>query len=154
MRRLPVKTMALLVCLCLAGIAAAVESSQRDLLLVCGTESTIPQLSREEVRKLFLGVPIVKDGIRLKPLRNASDELITEVFLQKTVFMSKRSYERQLLSRVFRLGGSRPPVYTDITELTAELRRSPESVTYMWSDQVTQANAVKSIGVLWASTNN
>ena len=66
--------------------------------------------------------------------------------------MSKRKYERQLVSRVFRLGGERPPVYTNIPELIDELRQVPESLTYMWSDQLAHADGVKSIGVLWESS--
>lgn len=147
-----VKLIILLVCLCLVSINGTTQTPQRRLLLVCGVESTIPSLSHKEVRKLFLGAPTAIDGMRLRPLRNASDPLITEVFLQKIIFMSKRNYERQLVSRVFRLGGGRPPVYTNIQELIDELRQSPEALTYMWSDQLAHADGVKSIGVLWEGT--
>lgn len=149
MRRQQVKIIILLVCLCLVSNIGSKQTTQSRLLLVCGVESTAPLISHKEVRKLFLGVPIIKDGVRLRPLRNASDPLITEVFLQNIIFMSKRNYERQLASRVFRLGGERPPVFTDISELIDELRQSPEALTYMWADQLTHADGVKSIGVLW-----
>jgi hypothetical protein len=147
-----VKLIILLVCLCLVSINGTTQTSQRRLLLVCGMESTTPSLSHKEVRKLFLGVPTVVDGVRLRALRNASDPLITEVFLQKIIFMSKGTYERQLVSRVFRLGGERPPVHTDLPKLIDELRQSPEALTYMWADQLAHADGVKSIGVLWEGT--
>ena len=149
MHGLRAKTITLLVCLCLISMTGAAQAAQRRLLLVCGTESTISSLSHKEVRKLFLGVPIVKDGVRLKPLRNASDPLVEEVFLQKIIFLSKRSYERQLLSRVFRFGGVRPPVFENLPELIDELRQSPGALTYMWSVQDAHADDLKSIGVLW-----
>lgn len=149
MHKQQVKLDILLVCLLLVSIGGAAQTTPRRLLLVCSVESTIPSLSHEEVRKLFLGIPTEKNGVRLKPLRNATDALITEVFLQKIIFMSKQKYERQLVSRMFRVGGSRPPVYTTIAELIDALRRSPEALTYMWSNQLAQADGVKTIGVLW-----
>ncbi len=152
MRKRQVKIIIFFLCLCVASINGAAQTTQRRLLLVSSMESTTPSLSLKEVRKLFLGVPVVKNGVRLRPLRNASDPLITEVFLQKIIFMSKRNYERQLVSRVFRLGGERPPVYTNISELIDELRQTPQALTYMWSDQVALTDNVKSIGVLWEGT--
>ena len=149
MRKRPGNLLVLLLCLSLVSLHGAAQTTQRRLLLVCGVDSPIPSLSHTEVRKLFLGEPVEKDGLRLKPLRNASDPQLTEVFLQKIIFMSKRHYERQLVSRVFRLGGVRPKIYTRIPELADELRKSPQTVTYMWSSQLEQAEGVKSIGVLW-----
>jgi hypothetical protein len=146
------KIIIFLLCLCAASINGESQTTQRRLLLVSSIESTTPSLSHKEVRKLYLGVPIVKNGIRLKPLRNASDKLMTEVFLQKIIFMSKRNYERQLVSRVFRLGGERPPAYSNIQELIHELQQSPQAVTYMWADQLALADNVKSIGILWQGT--
>ncbi|MEE8321265.1 MAG: hypothetical protein V3R68_05430 [Gammaproteobacteria bacterium] len=152
MRERQAKAIIYLLCLCVASINGTAQTTQRRLLLVCSMESTTPSLSHKEVRKLFLGAPVLKNNVRLRPLRNASDPLLTEVFLQKIIFMSKRNYERQLVSRVFRLGGERPPVYTNIPELIDELRQSPQALTYMWADQLALADNVKSIGVLWEGT--
>jgi len=139
----------LLVYFCLFCINSIAQTTPFRLLLVCDAESTIPALSHAEVRKLFLGVPIEKNGVRLKPLRNASDPQLTEVFLQKIIFMSKPKYEHQLISRVFRLGGVRPKVYQNISKLVDELHQSPESLTYMSSNQLSQVEGVRSVGVLW-----
>ena len=142
----------LLVFLCLININSS-ATTQRSLLLVCDANSTLSYLSPTEIRKLFLNVPVVKDGVQLKPLRNISDPLISDVFLQSVIFMSKRSYERKLLSRIFRYGGKNIPAYSNIPELKAELHLYPEAVTYMWSDQVEHDKSVKSLGVLWENSN-
>jgi len=139
----------LLIGFSLFSIDDLAQTTSPRLVLVCGTVSTLPTLSRAEVRQVFLGAPIEKNGVRLKPLRNASDPQITEVFLQKIIFMSKQKYERQLAARVFRLGGARPKIYSNLADLVAELRRSPESVTYMSSAQLQQVQGVKSLGILW-----
>jgi hypothetical protein len=149
MAKVQARLVMLLVCLGLLGGDGSGQETQRHLVLVCSTESSIPSLSQQEVRKLFLGVPTVRNGIRLKPLRNETEPRVSEVFLQKVIFMSQRSYERQLVSRVFRLGGTRPPVFTEMGELLDELRQSPGALSYMWSDQVAQTYGVKSCGVLW-----
>jgi len=149
MRLPPVKIVIFLLCLSFVSASASGETMQRRLLLVTSEESTIPPLTHKEVKKIFLGVPEIKNGKRLKPLRNASDELITEVFLQKLIFMSKRRYEHEIVTRVFRDGGVRPPIFKNISELVDELHQTPGSLTYMWASQLAQTSGVKSIGVLW-----
>ena len=66
------------------------------------------------------------------------------------MFMSERSYERRLLSSVFRHGGKRTATYSDVTNLIHELNSSPDTISYMWSDQIEQYEGIKSIGVLWS----
>jgi hypothetical protein len=85
---------------------------------------------------------------------NASDPRATEVFLQQIIFMSKRQYERQLLSRVFRLGDQRPPEYEDIDMLARALLDTPDSLSYMWSDQLEHKTGLKALSVLWTDSNN
>jgi len=142
----------LLVCSCWFSINVAAPSTPPRLVLVCSVKSPLTSLSHTEVRKLFLGVPVEKHGVQLIPLRNTSDTSLTEVFLQKVIFMSKRKYEHQLVTRVFRYGGVRPKVYKKLAEIVDELQQSPEAVTYMWSNQLVQADGIKSIGVLWESS--
>jgi len=150
------KLRTLILCLCLTLICSSnnAQTTQRSLLLVSSENAELESLSHADVRKLFLGVPMTNDQVRLKPLLNASDPLITEVFLQQIVFMSKRQYERQLLSRVFRLGDQRPPEYENIEMLAKALLDTPGSLSYMWSEQLEHQTGLKSLGVLWTDSNN
>ena len=148
------KIIAFMICLSLISIYGATQTKGRSLLLVCSSDSTLSSLSNSDVRKVFLGIPTKIDGVWLKPLLNASDSLLTEVFLQKIIFMSNPDYERQLISRVFRSGGTRPPEYENILELVNELRRLPGSVSFMWSDQVENNFGLKTLSVLWANSSN
>jgi len=144
----------LLICLFLIYSGTGAQSTQRSLLLVCRDNTTLESLTHAEVRKLFLGVPVTKTQMRLKPLVNASDQLVTEVFLQQVIFMSKREYERQLLSRVFRLGDQRPPVYEDTDLLVEALLDTPGSVSFMWSEQVERQKGLKTLSVLWTDSTD
>ena len=148
------KLIALVGCLCLMSAVSAAQSTQRNLLLVAGGDSQLDVLTHAEVRKVFLGVPVTRGQVRLRPLLNFSDPLATNIFLQQVIFMSERKYERQLLSRVFRLGDQRPREYEDIDLLVKNLRNTAGSVTFMWSDQFESYTGLKSLGVLWTSSNN
>ena len=149
-----IRTLFLYLCLSAICISSAAQTPQRSLLLVCSGNAKIEHLSHADVRKIFLGVPMIIDQVRLKPLLNASDPLATDVFLQQIIFMSKRQYERQLLSRTFRLGDQRPPEYEDNDMLVRALLDTPGSLSYMWSEQLEYQTGLKSLGVLWTGSNN
>ncbi|MGZ8189976.1 MAG: hypothetical protein ACXWTS_01955 [Methylococcaceae bacterium] len=124
----------------------------RSLVLATSTDSTVPSLTMQEARKLFLGVPLEKDGTHPVPLLNTSDPVTYQVFLQKVAFMSESVYERQTISVVFRLGGKRPESYNDLKELVNALQQNPGAVTYLWEDQVQATQGIKSLSVLWHGT--
>ena len=106
------------------------QAVEQPLVLVASVHSTIRQLSADETRKLYLGMPLIVGGQRVRPLRNANPK-VQEMFMQKVMFMSTPAYERHILSRVFRMGGSRPPVYVELRELLAALEQDPAAVTYL-----------------------
>ncbi len=107
--------------------------SKRSLVLAANTSSPVTNLTTQEARKLFLGVPIEKAGTRIMPLLNTSDPLTYQVFLQKVAFMSSSAFESQILSVVFRLGGKRPETYSDLQELLNALQQRTEAVTFLLS---------------------
>lgn len=121
-------------------------SAAPPLVLVASGQSPITRLTASEVRKLYLGLPLLVEGQTVKPLRNASDPLLTEMFMQRVMFMSSEAYERQILTRVFRAGGSRPPIYRQHQELLLALSRNPMAVTYMLRDQAAAIPALRIVG--------
>jgi hypothetical protein len=124
-------------------------AQQRELVLVTADSSEVPALTASEVRRLFLGVVVEKGDRRLVPIQNLSEPLLHEVFLQKVVFMSSRSYERHLLAQMFRSGGHRPARYAETGALVAALQRQPGAVTYMWSSSAKQTPGIKVVQELW-----
>ncbi len=131
--------------------ANCVSASSRtaQLVLVTAADSPIDPLSAGQIRSVFLGLPIENRGVQLRPLQNVSDPLLYEVFLQKTVFMSARSYERQLILRVFRSGGQRPLRFEDERGLVATLRHNPGAITYMWEHSARQTAGIRILQGLW-----
>jgi len=121
---------------------------------VAGSHYELGAVTHVELRKIFLGVPVTRDNVRLKPLLNSTDPIATSIFLQQVIFMSEREYKRQLVSRVFRLGDQHPTEHEDIDLLVEDLRRTPGSLTFMWSDQFESYEGLESLGVIWTSSGN
>lgn len=137
--------MLLAVLLSVPGVAATPDT-EPALVLVANAQSTITRLAPETVRKLYLGVPLMVDNQRIHPLRNGTNTMLHEKFMQKVMFMSTPAYERQILSRVFRLGGQRPPVYTDWAELVRALESDPTAVTYAQRELAVARRSLKIVG--------
>jgi hypothetical protein len=138
-----------LVCGLLAVASHGVFAAERSLDLVSSEQATVPALTEQEVRKLLLGEALIKNDQRVQALRNRTNPFLYEVFLQKTVFMSTHNYDRQLLSRVFRLGGQRPPAYENLNELITALKSNPAAVTFMWEDEAKTIPDIKVSTRLW-----
>lgn len=129
--------------------AFAQSDTSRRLVLVANAHSGITALTPAEVRKLFLGITIEQNGHSLIALRNQTDQVLHEVFLQKVMFMSGPMYERTLLTRLLRTKGPRPGAYSSEQELHVALQANPNTVTYMWSDQAEATPDLRVISELW-----
>jgi hypothetical protein len=91
---------------------------------------------------------MIVDNQRVHPLRNNTDPVVQEMFMQKVMFMSTPAYERQILSRVFRMGGTRPPEYAEMDALLKALERDPAAVTYLPRELATARPGLKIVGEL------
>ncbi len=134
----------------LLACCAAAHAETRHLVLVTATPALEQvQLSRKEIRKLYLGRTIIKDGLHLIPLINNSDPLSYQIFLQKIMLMSATSYERFLLSKVFRSGGMRPERFDSPGALIHSLRTQPGTISYMWKQGSLSDAHLVTLGELW-----
>ncbi|MGA7750476.1 MAG: hypothetical protein WBQ69_01750 [Gallionella sp.] len=122
--------------LCAAFLLQALQvarAEEHHLVIVASADSSIKSMSIKEVRRVYLGAIIVVNGVEVKPLLNQSDKLVTEMFLQKVLFMSADAYERQSISRSFR-GESSPKAYNDLADLLAALKTNNMAITFMSYD--------------------
>lgn len=120
----------------------------RRLVLVGGTQATATDLTPAEVRKMYLGVAVRRNGVAFRPLCNHTDMVAYEVFMQKVMYMSGPAYERALMTRVVRSMSSRPPEFTTEKDLMNALATTPNTVTYMWADKA-EAAGLKVVAELW-----
>jgi hypothetical protein len=137
-------TIILILCL-----AAPARPASQAVVLVVRADSPVRELDSVSVRKLFLGLPVLIDGSPLHPLRNRSDALLDEIFLQQIVAMSQSNYDRQILIGVNRQGWLRPTEYHRLSDLVDALKADPNSVSFMWQRDVGHNADIRVIRVLW-----
>jgi len=147
----------LLAALALAWGSAALAQEpakqvDQHLVLVAAQESALGVIPADDLRNAYLGSPIESAGTKLRPLLNVTDDVLYQVFLQKVLFMSQRTYERHVLSHVYRLGGTRPPAYADADALLAALHDRPGAVTFMWRPQAENISGIRILADLWSGT--
>ncbi len=130
------------------------SSSAREhhLVLVSSAAYAVGEIPKPVLRRAYLGSALVQDHISIHPLLNATDQLLYDVFLQKIMFMSHRTYERNALSQVFRFGGTRPHRSEDFEELLRELLAHPATITFMWRETALRLDGVTIVMELWHGT--
>jgi hypothetical protein len=132
----------------LAG-SGATFAADRQVVLVVSADSPLQQLEPLEVQKLFLGLPVTRDGHLLRPFRNVSDAALTDVFLQYVVAMSQSAYDRRILTQVLQRGRPRPLEIDRNSDVVKELAGDRYAVSYMWLREVPPAPRLRIIRVLW-----
>lgn len=137
--------------ICCMGIVLCTQAvvAERQVVLVASATSPLHDLDSLELRKIYLGFPVKRDGHTISGLRNTGDEDLNRIFLQAVVAMSEKSYLRRLLSLPLRQGIPRPSEYDKSDRLLDALSDDPYSVTYMWKDAAILSPAVKALRVLW-----
>ncbi len=121
----------------------------RELVLVCRSQESINVFSKTELRRLFLGFPVKKNNTLVNALRNTSENDVYQVFLQNVMFMSKRNYERRLLSLNFTRGNKVIPDYEDTLLLIKNIKKNSNNVSYVWRDNLDESQGLTVIQVLW-----
>ena len=140
----------LLVIVLLLCLVAPARPASQEVVLVVRVDSPVTDLDSVSVRKLFLGLPVLVNGTPLHPLRNRSEPLLDEIFLQNIVAMSKSSYDRQVLIGVNRQLALRPPELTSAAEVVAAVSADPNAVSFMWQREVGHNPRIRVIRVLWS----
>jgi len=125
------------------------EPHEVTLVLVSAADLGDSQLTPNQLRRVFLGIPVLIDGVNIRALRNTSDPLLNEIFLQKVVYMSEHRYKRQLVSQTFRTGQMRPPDFKVQDDLVQALKSIPGSVSVMWERDAKKDPALHIVQTLW-----
>jgi len=127
---------------------------QKQLVLITSNKSDIPQLSKKSIRRLYLGRQVDINNYRIVALSNRSDDLLHEVFLQKIMHMSSRTYHRQVVSRLLNRGGKTLAELNDQEDLIREIIRNSNTISYVWRSSIKQHANIKVIQVLWQGKLN
>lgn len=132
----------------LAVTMTAMAEREYRLVLVAKNDVEMKSFSPRELRKIFLGNKVYQKNTRIIPLINKATPILDEVFLQKIVFMSKRHFDRQIMSNVYRRGVSKPKSYQSVDDAVRMLNNIPNSITYMW-EETAKKRKLTVIQLLW-----
>jgi hypothetical protein len=148
-RRDTVNKIAAMALLALLLGAARPAFSGEELVLIVSARSNISQLDSSSVRKLFLGLTVTQDGIRLHPALNEADPQIKELFLQNIVSMSDSTYDRYVLRLSLLQGQSQPAIYKSSSQLIDAVVADTALVSYAWQRDVYHDGRIRILRVLW-----
>ena len=85
-------------------------------------------VSKEDVRDVYLGEKQFAEGIKLVPVDNAS---VQELFLSRVLKMSAAKYETAWIKKSFRDGLVAPSTRSGDAETIEFVRRTPGAVGYV-----------------------
>lgn len=122
--------------------------ADHEVVLVASSKSPITDINSLELRKIYLGITIRRQGKVVNGLRNASDNQLNRIFLQSIAAMSERSYQRRLLFITLKYGKPRPPVLMDQESLLKALAEDPYAITYMWREDVQALEGFDTLKIL------
>ena len=108
--------------------------AERTVVLVTGNDCPVAELSSLDVRKAYLGVMVRIDGHRLTPIQIVGDELLSSVFYQSIVSMSRKSYERRALSLAIKYGTPRPLKVESSAEAAEAIEEYRCGIVYLWKE--------------------
>ncbi len=135
-----------LVLLLVGGLQNAV--AEEGVVLVALESADLQRLNNKDLRRLFLGLP-PQSGDNVVAVRNQSDERLYQVFLQKVLFMSARTYDRLLATRAVHSGQKRLPFFERQESAVKALSDQHNAVTFMWERDVSAHPELKVIQALW-----
>ncbi len=139
----------LLLC-CIAFILCIkMAGAEHQVVLVAASTSPLQKIDSIELRKVYLGFTLLRDGHVVKGIRNTSDEEINRIFLQTVVAMSKKAYTRRQLSLTLRKGVPNIAEYDQVDDLINALSSNPYSISYMWEHVAEREPGIKILRVLW-----
>jgi hypothetical protein len=129
----PVKSIVSILLVLLLGVAMPAYSGEDDLALIVSAHSEVDTLDPLLARRLFLGLTVTRNGVRLRPVLNESDPRIKALFFKDIVAMSDHTYDRYVLRLALLQGRTEPAVFASRLALLNAVASDPTVVGYMWA---------------------
>jgi hypothetical protein len=129
--------------------ATSARAGEHSLVLIMSANSPVAHLDAIDVRKLFLGLSVIRNDLPLRALDNRSDDMLRQAFLQNVVAMPEGVYEKRLLSIMLQQGAHRPQAYSTTPALLEAVAKDPSAVSIAWASDVIQDRRIKILRVLW-----
>jgi hypothetical protein len=131
----------------LPGHAAAPDNDA--VVLVVAQHSPVQDLDAIDLKRLFLGIPVVSNGANLRGALNYSDARLRELFYEHVMGMTGDNYERRSLELTLEQGRRAPSIYEDEAALLALLMHDGQVVTFTWRSRVAGNPRLRIVRELW-----
>ncbi len=133
----------------IAATFASNNVAAKELVLVSSNTAHYQTFSKLEIKKLFLGYSMIKNSTKIQAIRNLSDQLSYQIFLQNIISMSAKNYERRLMSKTFRTGSTSVSSQHSLSKLKQQLTAQESHVSVMWRHDILEEDKLKIVQVLW-----
>lgn len=133
--------------LALTGLSAVPE--QDAMVLVVARESPVHDLDAIDLKRLFLGIPVVSSGANLRGVLNYSDLRLRALFYQHVMGMTEEVFERRALALTIEQGRQVPTSYRDEAALLALVMRDRQVVSFAWKSRVAGNPQLRMVRELW-----
>lgn len=139
--------------LLVAAFLFPLDEVRADLrvVLVTGNDCPVKEVTSLDVRKAYLGIRVSIDGHGLIPIRLVGDELLTSVFYQSIVSMSRKSYERRELSLTLKYGTPRAETVESVADAVRLVRKYKCGIAYLWKQDADRFDVIRPVKTLWQS---
>ena len=134
--------------LLIATQCAFAETTPLRLVIVTNVASDIDILSQTQIRKIYLGAPGRVSDKAVQPLVNRSNRVLHEIFLQKVLFTSAKTYEHHITHRKFAAGAPSPLVYRSESKLIDYLTSHPNSIACLPEQEAAKLPSLRVIARL------
>ncbi len=129
---------------------ARLRAAEDDaMVLVVAAASPASELDAIDLKRLFLGIPVVAGGSNLHGVLNFSDQRLRELFYEHVMGMADSVYERRTLELTLEQGRRMPTAYADEAALLALVGRDPQAVTFTWRSHVLGRPGMRIVRELW-----
>lgn len=108
-------------------------SPKRQLVVVAGKEFPAQQLSREEIRNIYLGKKRFINGVRIRPLDYKRNE-VRDRFLRSVVGMTSQEFKFHWLAKLFQ-DGVTPPEAVEDQHVIQRVKEGGGFLGYVWLDE-------------------
>lgn len=138
-----------LLLVCIPPSLATAADEPRSVVLVMASACDIEELSTLDVRKVYLGIRVSRNGHVVRPLRLQNDDFLERVFFQYIVAMTEKTYERRLLSLTMNHGTPAPRRFESPDELATAMRDGECGLGYMWRSDAARFDDLRTIKLVW-----
>ena len=139
--------LALLVLSLAPGLAAAQDG--RAVVLVTGAECPVQELSALDVRKIYMSIAVSYQGIPIRGFRLNNDEFLDRIFYQYVVAMTRKSYERRLLSMILKHGTPEPRQFDSAEQVARAIAESTCGIGDMWRSEAERFDRLRTVKLIW-----